>query len=138
MFDFLAWLRWWLRRLRFVTLKLKAKRGWHLNLTVVLGSTVSGRILGHSAINGAQIPEGANVELASNDPSVATVPATITVPPGWSASLDFPITVLAVGATDFHVVVTTPDGDFEDTATLTVTPLPLPGLVRVEMVLTSP
>ena len=104
-------------------------------LTVKLGASVTAEVRGHSALNGAVIPDGAFVEFSSNDPTVATVPATGAVPPGGAGSIAVPVTVLALGSTDIHVKVTTPDGVFEDTATLIVEPLPVPGLARVELIL---
>lgn len=106
-----------------------------MNLTVVLGTPVSAQLIGHSAVNGANIPDGATVTAVSNDTTVATVPTTVSVPAGGAPSLVFDVTVLGPGATDIHVTVSTPDGVFEDTATLVVTPLPIPGLVRVELTL---
>ena len=109
-----------------------------MSLTVILGATVDALLEGHSAINGAPIPEGATIALTSNDPLVATVPATVPVPTGGAQSFVIPVTVLAVGSTDFHVMVTDADGTFEATATLLVTPLPSPGLVSVTLTLRSP
>jgi len=105
-------------------------------LNCMLGDTVLADIIGHRAVNGATIPEGSNVSLSSNDTSVATVPDTVAVPPGGAPSLtDIPVTILAVGSADIHVSVTTPDGTiFEDTASIVVGQ-PVPGLVRVELVL---
>jgi hypothetical protein len=126
-------------RLRRISVQLRAKKGGlHMNLTVVLGTSVNLAVLGHSAVNGANIPEDATVALTSNDPSVATVPATLPVPPGGSQQLTTTVTVLAAGSTDIHGTVTLADGSvFEDTATLLVTPLPVPGLVRIELVLSA-
>lgn len=135
-------IQWWgrrRRRLRFVQLRLKNRKHWwskfQMNLTVVLGTPVTAQLIGHSAVNGANLPEGATVSVVSNDTTVATVPATVPVPSGGAPALLFDVTVLGAGATDIHVTVTTPEGVFEDTATLVVTPLPLPGLVRVELTL---
>jgi hypothetical protein len=115
-----------------------------MNLVVVIGAPVSGTLTGHSAINGAKIPEDASVVLTSNDPLVATVPGTLPVPAGGVNSLKFPVTVLGTGSTDIHVTVRVPGSDgkpdqiFESTSNLLVTPLPIPGLVSVELILTSP
>lgn len=101
-------------------------------LEIKLGTAVELAIDGHSAINGAVIPEGSTVELTSNDPSVATVPATLTVPAGGTTELLTDVTVLATGTTDIHAKVTTPDGSvFEATDTLMVDPAPIPGLVSI-------
>ena len=104
-------------------------------LTVKLGATVNALLEGHSALNGAVIPEGATVQFTSNDEAVATVPDHADVPVGGTGSLVIPVTVLGIGSTDIHVTVTTLDGVFEDTATLVVEPLPVPGLARVTLTL---
>lgn len=104
-------------------------------LEIKLGTAITYTLLGHSATNGAVIPEGSTVVVTSNDPTVATAP-TVTIPAGGAQSVTVDLTVLAVGTTDFHTVVTTPDGSvFEDTQTLLVDPAPQPGLVRIETVL---
>jgi len=105
-----------------------------MQLDAKLGQVIVADVVGHSALNGAQIPDGSIATFTSNDPAVATVtPAPTTITGGFLFSL--PITILALGATDIHVSVATPDGSvFEDTAQLTVSE-PVPGLVRVELVL---
>lgn len=106
------------------------------SLTVVIGSTVVLDILGHSASNGAAIPADAAVSITSNAPEVATVPATAT-PDGSSSITGIPVTIVATGSTDISASVSPKDGTgpFVDTATLLVTPLPVPGLARIEVVL---
>jgi hypothetical protein len=100
-------------------------------LEIKLGSKVKLQIDGHSALNGATIPEGSTVVITSNDPTVATI-ADVTVPAGGAQTLVTDVTVLAVGTTDAHVVVTAPDGTvFEATDTLVVDPAAQPGLVRI-------
>lgn len=100
-------------------------------LDIILGAQVNLEIEGHSALNGAVLPEGATVAVASNDPAVATVDP-IVIPAGGAQKLTAPVTILATGATDIHVTVTTPDGNvYEDTATLTVGEAPVPGLARI-------
>lgn len=106
-------------------------------LEVKLGTAVNVVIDGHSALNGAVIPEGSTVAITSNDPTVAIV-ADVTVPAGGASQLVTACTLLAVGATDIHVVVTTPDGSiFEDTASLLVDPAAIPGLARISVTLVS-
>ncbi len=107
-----------------------------MNLTVLFGETVEGDIRAFTALDLPHlIPEGATVALTSNEVAVATVPATVPVPVGGAADLTFDVTILAPGSTDIHVVLTTPDGTFEDTATLTVTPAPEPGIAKVTLTL---
>jgi hypothetical protein len=111
-----------------------------MSLTIAFGQPASMTLEGHSAVNGALIPDTAIVALTSNDVNVATVPATVPVPAGGSNTVEMgPITVLGPGSTDIHVVVTLTDGTkFEDTATLIVGPAPVPGLAKVTLVLHSP
>lgn len=105
-----------------------------MQLTVTLGATVQAVIDGHSANNGAPIPTGSHVVLASNDPSVATVPDVPDLAADQS-EISVPVTVLASGSTDITVTVTTPDGTpFTDTATLIVAPA-VPGLTHVTLTL---
>jgi len=78
--------------------------------TAKLGQTVTLVIDGHSALNGAKIPEGSMVALSSNDTTVATVPATIDVPAGGAKQLNALVTLLATGATDCPVTVIDPAG----------------------------
>ena len=103
-------------------------------LNCMLGDTVLADIIGHSAVNGANIPDGSTISLSSNDTTVATVPDSVPVPPGGAPSItDIPVTVVAVGSADIHLTVTAPDGSvFEDTASIIVGQ-PVPGLVRVEL-----
>lgn len=107
-----------------------------MNLTVVIGSTVVLDILGHSASNGASLGVDSVITLSSNAPEVATVPGTV---PGTAENqiIDVPVTIVGTGSTDIKVAVSPKDstGPFEDIATLLVTPLPVPGLARVELVL---
>lgn len=106
-----------------------------MQLTIVLGATVTAQLDGHSAVNGALIPEGSTVAATSNDEAVATI-APFVIPAGGAQTVTSAVTVLAVGSTDFHVTVTTPDGSvFEDTATLIVGPVPVPGLTHVTLTL---
>lgn len=109
-----------------------------MQLEIKLGTAVVVALDGHSAINGAVIPENSTIELTSNDPTVATVPATLTVPAGGAQHIEADVTVLAVGSTDIHAKVTTPDGSiFEDTSTLLVDPAPIPGLVSITVTLSE-
>lgn len=107
-----------------------------MQLTVVIGSTVVLDILGHSANNGAPLGADSAIALSSNAPEVATVSATV---PGsdQTSITDVPVTIVGTGSTDIQVNVTPKDGSgpFSDIATLLVTPLPVPGLARVELVL---
>ena len=109
-------------------------------LTIVLGATVTATVDGHSAVNGAPFADGSTVAFTSNDPTVATVPASAGPTAGSQSSLSVPVTVLASGSTDITVTVTdtaTPPNVFTDTATLIVTPV-VPGLTHVVLTLTSP
>lgn len=108
-----------------------------MQLTVTIGATVTATLDGHSAVNGAPFPDGATVAFASNDPTVATVPADAPLSSGMS-TVSVPVTVLASGSTDITATVTTPDGSqFTDTASLIVTPA-VPGLTHVTLTLTTP
>ena len=108
-----------------------------MTLEVKLGATVTITLEGHSSINGATIPDGSTIALTSNDPTVATA-SFGPLPPGGAQSLSAPVTILAVGQTDFHAVVTAPDTTiFEATATLLVDPAPEPGLAFVTLVLSQ-
>jgi len=99
-------------------------------VTVNVGESVVGVLRGHSDANGAAIPEGSSVAIASSDPAVAGVDA-VTIPPGGAAELSVPVVVLAAGVTQFDVTVTTPAGQtLTDSAVLTVEAV-APGLVRV-------
>ena len=107
-----------------------------MTLDVLIGDVIVLDILGHSANNGAPMPGGATIALTSNDPTVATVPASVMVPADGSQSVtDVPVTILAKGSTDIHAVLTAADGtEYQDTATLVVAE-PVPGLARIELVL---
>ncbi len=107
-----------------------------MTLDVLIGDVVVLDILGHSANNGAPMPGGATIALTSNDPTVATVPESVTVPADGAQSVtDIPVTVLAKGSTDIHAALTAPDGTvYEATASLVVSE-PVPGLARIELVL---
>lgn len=106
-------------------------------LTVTLGSPEAAKVLlqveSHSAVNGADFAKGATFAITSNDPTVATVDPTQIPPltPGLQ-SFQIPVTVLAAGSTDFHVVETAGDGTvFEGTDTLVVQPAPAPGQTHI-------
>lgn len=105
-------------------------------LTVVIVSTVVLDILGHSASDGAPLGADSAITLTSNAPEVATVPGTV---PGTADTqiTGVPVTIVGTGSTDISVSVAPKDGSgpFVDTGTLLVTPLPVPGLARVELVL---
>lgn len=106
-----------------------------MQLTVTVGASVNAVLDGHSAVNGANIPEGSTVAFTSNDPTVATVPASADVPAGGTQEIMVPVTVLASGSTDITATVTAPDGSvFTDTASLIVTPA-VPGLTHVTLTL---
>lgn len=104
------------------------------NLEVKLGATVVLDLIGHGANNGAVIPEGATLGLSSNDPTVATVPATVDVPVGGTQEIDgVAVTILGPGSTDIVFDGKTLDGTpYHDSGTLVVTPV-LPGLVSIEL-----
>lgn len=104
-------------------------------LTVVVGAPVTAVIDGHSATNGALIPEGSTVALSSNDPTVATVPDSVPVPAGGQQEFVVPVTVLASGSTDISCLVTAPDGtQFTASDTLIVAPA-VEGLTHVTLTL---
>jgi len=106
-----------------------------MTLTVKVGATVVARIDGHGATDGAVIVDGSTTALTSNDPTVATVPASTPVPAGGTQSFEIPVTILGKGATDIHQTTTTPDGTlYEDTASLVVEELQ-PGLLTVTITL---
>lgn len=110
-----------------------------MKLEITFGQTVSAALSGHSAVNGAVIPDTATITLASNDPTVATVPATLAVPAGGAQSIPFPVTVLAVGATDFTAHVVLADGTaFDATSSLLVDQTSTPGLATVTIDLVTP
>ena len=103
-------------------------------LNVFLGQNVIFTIEGHSALNGALIPEGAKVEVTSNAPEVATpAVAIVGVPTGGAQSIPVPINVVGKGAVDIHVKVSPIDGSgpFEATDSMIVMDKPQPGLVAV-------
>ena len=106
-------------------------------VTVPFGGSVTGVLRGHSAENGARIPEGSVVTTSSSNPDVSMLPA-IEIPAGGATEVLVSVPVLAVGATDFLVTVQTLDGaTFSDTAALTVEAV-VPGLARVSFDLQSP
>jgi hypothetical protein len=109
-----------------------------MQLTVILGATVTMQIDGHSATNGAPFPDGSTLALVSNDPTVATVPADAGTLSSGQATASVPVTVLASGSTDLTATLTAPDGStFTDTATLIVAPA-VAGLTHITVTLTSP
>jgi uncharacterized protein YjdB len=104
-----------------------------MTLSIQLGDTIHLELDGHSAVNGAVIPDGSTIAITSNDPTVATVDTPV-LPPGGAQHLVIGATVLATGSTDFHATVTAPDGSiFEATATLVVNPAAIPGLASVTL-----
>jgi hypothetical protein len=64
---------------------------------------------------------GAVVNLSSSDPSIAAVPATVTVAPGLNQSPNFSITTSAV-TTATQVTITASYNGGTKTAVLTVNP----------------
>ena len=105
-----------------------------MQVTAKLGQTVTAEIQGHSALNGALIPADATVTMTSNDPTAATVPATVPVPAGGAQEIQVPVTLVATGVTDIGVAVKTADGSiYAATATLLIEPAPQPGLVSVSL-----
>lgn len=107
-----------------------------MTLDVLVGDVVVLDILGHSANNGAPMPGGAVIALTSNDPTVATIAESVTVPAdGAQSILGIPITILGKGSTDIHEALTAADGTvYEDTQTLVISE-PVPGLLRIEGIL---
>lgn len=105
------------------------------SLTAVIGSTLVLDIFGHSATNGAPLGADSTIALSSNAPEVITVPATV---PGTTDTsiLGIPVTITGTGSADAKLAVSPKDGTgpFEDTFTFLITPLPQPGLVRVELI----
>ena len=107
-----------------------------MSLNVLLGATVVCDIVGHSASDGAPIPDSATVKLGSNDPTVATVPDTVTVPAGGTQVIsNIPITVVAAGSTDITADATTSDGTVFHAAATLIVATPVPGLASIELVL---
>ena len=88
-------------------------------LTVPAGSTVSAVIDGHSSTNGAPIPDTATVALTSSDPTIATVPVTLTG---------------TAGSTAIAVVVTEGAQTFSASDELTITAV-VPALDHVTLTL---
>jgi hypothetical protein len=138
------WIKWHLlRRLRRISLTLFVWQGhyWEggeegMQLNVNTGDTVVAQLDGHSASNGAPIPENSTIAMSSNDPAVATVPATVTVPAGGAVTIgQIPVTILAAGSTDITHNTTTPDGtQYTASATLVVTQV-VPGLLSISLTL---
>lgn len=105
-------------------------------LTAIIGSTIVHDIFGHSAVNGAPISADATITLISNAPEVITIPDSPIVGDGSASILGLPATIAGTGSADVKLSVSPKDGSgpFEDTFTWLITPLPQPGLVRVELV----
>src|SRR5205814_3996605 len=80
------------------------QEGSLMQLVVPLGSTVTAVLDGHSAVDGANFPDGSKLTATSNDPAVATVPADGGgIPPGGASSeVTFPVTVVGPGSTDLQ------------------------------------
>lgn len=99
-----------------------------------LGDVVVVQLDGHGPNNGAVIPEGTKLNLSSNDPTVATVPATVDVPAGGAQTIsDIPVTLLGKGSTDISLDAQTPDGTkYAAAATLVVAEV-VPGLVSISL-----
>jgi uncharacterized protein (TIGR03790 family) len=84
--------------------------------TVVGGNSSTGTV----KLNGVAPSGGISVSLASNNPSVATVPTTVTVPAGAS-NMTFSIQTVPVSTTT-QVPITATLGQITKTSSLTVTP----------------
>jgi len=98
---------------------------------ILLGDHVILVIDGHSANNGAPIPEGSVISVANNGPDVCTIPDSVEVPPGGAQHFELPVVVLEKGSADAHIKVVDPQGViYESTATLVVSE-PVPGLTRI-------
>lgn len=99
-----------------------------------LGDVVVVQLDGHGPNNGAVIPEKTVLNLSSNDPTVATVPATVEVPAGGAQTIsDIPVTLLGKGSTDISLDAQTPDGTkYAAAATLVVAEV-VPGLVSISL-----
>jgi hypothetical protein len=108
-------------------------------LTVQQGAPVTFRIQGHSALNGAPIPDTAKIALTSNDPTVATVPATVPVPAGGAQEVDVPVDAsVGTGSTDISGTITLPDGTVFQFSDSLIVGAVVPGLTHVTGTLTSP
>jgi uncharacterized protein (TIGR03790 family) len=90
--------------------------------TVVGGNNVNGTVV----LTGPAYAGGITVNLSSSDPSVASVPSSVTVPAGMNTAV-FPITTFAV-ASSTPVTISAVSGGPAKTATLTVTPPALKSL----------
>ena len=73
------------------------------------------------ALNGAAGPSGVTVSLSSSDPSLVTVPATVTVASGYLRSKLVPLTTTAV-STAKTVTITATAGGISSTVTLKLLP----------------
>lgn len=90
--------------------------------TIVGGNSLHGTVV----LTGPAYSGGVTVNLSSSAPSVASVPASITVPAGMNIAV-FPITTFAV-ASSTPVTISAVSGGPAKTATLTVTPPALKSL----------
>lgn len=107
-------------------------RVWAMN--VVLGEHIQFTITGHSAINGAVMPEGSTIVITGNNDEVARPPSSVT-PIGTGGEMKRTVEVLvqATGSVDWTATVTDPQGvEYTQTDTLVVSPVPEPGIVRIE------
>jgi hypothetical protein len=87
-----------------------------LNPTTVEGGTSSAG----TVVTDVSATDGAVMSLSSSNPSVASVPPTVTVPPNGFAGT-FTVTTVAVSAPTTAVITATYNGDTRS-ATLTITP----------------
>ncbi|MGB7970529.1 MAG: hypothetical protein WCF31_01025 [Candidatus Deferrimicrobiaceae bacterium] len=95
---------------------------------VVGGSGATGKV----TLNGAAPAGGAVVSLSSDNPSLATVPGSVTVPEG-NASATFPVTTVVVSSST-TVNISTMFGGVPRSAGLTVVPAPpSPALVSLSL-----
>ena len=86
--------------------------------SIVGGNTATGTV----SLTSAATTGGLNVSLASSSTTVASVPASVTVPAG-ATSANFAITTTAV-STSTSVTITATQGSTTRTATLSVAPVP--------------
>ena len=108
-------------------------------LTVSQGAPVTFRIVGHSAVDGANIPDTAKLTVVSNDPTVATVPATFAIPTGGAGEIDVPVdSSVGVGSTDITATLTLADGTVFTTTDSLIVGAVVPGLTHIVGTLTSP
>ncbi|MFN7997345.1 MAG: choice-of-anchor D domain-containing protein [Bryobacteraceae bacterium] len=112
-----------------VTVNPGAVASINLSPTIVTGGVQPTYSWNVVTLGAAAPPEGAVVALASSSPTVASIPATVTVPSGATTSLSFTITTAAVTARVVVTISATYNG-FTGITTLTVNP-PTPTTIKL-------